>query len=126
MLRRLDKVGQACTPAVVPGAAPPRPKLGRGRQTSMRRGKSDKKKFDGDKLDGTKFERGKFDRCKFDRDKLDTGKSDKGKSEREREREREGLTEVSLIEINWRIFEEASLIAESWTEIDLIQVSPID
>ena len=41
--------------------------------------------------------------------------------ERERKREREGLTEVSLIEINWRIFEEASLIAESWTEIDLIQ-----
>ena len=46
--------------------------------------------------------------------------------ERERERGREGLTEVSLIEINWRIFEEASLIAESWTEINLIQVSPID
>ena len=35
------------------------------------------------------------------------------------------MTEVSLIEINWRIFEEASLIAESWTEINLIQVSPI-
>ena len=64
-------------------------------------------------MDGTKFERGKFDRCKFDRDKLDTGKSESERErERERERGREGLTEVSLIEINWRIFEEASLIAE--------------
>ena len=39
----LTRLGRPCTRAVVPGAAPPRPKLGRGRQTSMRRGKSDKK-----------------------------------------------------------------------------------
>ena len=38
----LTRLGRPCTPAVIPGAAPPRPKLGRGWQISMHRGKFDK------------------------------------------------------------------------------------
>jgi hypothetical protein len=109
---------------VIPGAAPPRPKLGRGWQISMHRGKFDKESLMEISwmvlsLKGVSLIDVSLTEINLIR--VSPIKASLRESERERKREREGLTEVSLIEINWRIFEEASLIAESWTEIDLIQ-----
>ena len=121
----LTRLGRPCTPAVIPGAAPPRPKLGRGWQISMHRGKFDKESLM--EISWMVLSLKGVSLIEVSLTEINLIQVSPIMASL-REREREGLTEESLIEISWMkvSFKEASLITESLTEINLIQVSSID